>query len=299
MNTIETFLQQLLSDQNLTPEQERTLEAHKTEVTDFLRKEFGNSPIIKYAGSLAKGTMIQDCFDLDIVCYFPSSDTRTLKEIRDDVSTHLGTKYVMQDKASAERIINLKGNTTPSSYHIDVVPGRFIENTKDVFLHIASGDRERMQTNLKTHIDYIANSNCVPIIRLAKTWVSRNNITIKTFVLELFVVRVLSGSHAKSDLKKSFLTVLESFRDEFEKMQLVDPANSGNIVSQLIPGSEKTMVALAAKSALQTVSDSDDVNNWKTIFNEKKQAASSVAGTRIIPVIAPSKPFTPQSPWCI
>lgn len=299
MNTIETFLQQLLSDQNLTPEQERTLEAHKTEVTDFLRKEFGNSPIIKYAGSLAKGTMIQDCFDLDIVCYFPSSDTRTLKEIRDDVSTHLGTKYVMQDKASAERIINLKGNTTSSSYHIDVVPGRFIENTKDVFLHIASGDRERMQTNLKTHIDYIANSNCVPIIRLAKTWVSRNNITIKTFVLELFVVRVLSGSHAKSDLKKSFLTVLESFRDEFEKMQLVDPANSGNIVSQLIPGSEKKMVALAAKSALQTVSDSDDVNNWKTIFNEKKQAASSVAGTRIIPVIAPSIPFTPQSPWCI
>ena len=85
----ENFLQELLASQDLLPEQERALQAHKKEITDFLRAEFGDVPVIKYAGSREKGTMIQDRYDLDIVCYFPSSDTRTLKQIRQDVSARL------------------------------------------------------------------------------------------------------------------------------------------------------------------------------------------------------------------
>ena len=89
--TPEKFLQSLLASQDLSPEQERTLQAHKKEVTDFLRTEFGDEPKIKYAGSREKGTMIKDNYDLDIVCYFPSTDTRSLKEIREDVSNHLSS----------------------------------------------------------------------------------------------------------------------------------------------------------------------------------------------------------------
>ena len=84
----------------------KDLQAHKKEVTDFLRTEFGNDPVIKYAGSWAKGTMIRDCYDLDIVCYFLSSDTRSLKEIRDDVAHRLATHYLTATKASAERIVD-------------------------------------------------------------------------------------------------------------------------------------------------------------------------------------------------
>ena len=74
--------------------------------------------------------MLADKYDLDIVCYFPSGDTRSLREIRADVSTHLRKKYVVQPKASAERITSLKETSTPSGYHIDVVPGRFYRKDK-------------------------------------------------------------------------------------------------------------------------------------------------------------------------
>ncbi len=296
--TPEKFLQSLLASQDLSPEQERTLQAHKKEVTDFLRTEFGDEPKIKYAGSREKGTMIKDNYDLDIVCYFPSTDTRSLKEIREDVSNHLSSKYLMGDKkASAERIKSLKGASAPEGYHIDVVPGRFIEGTSDVFIHVAYGDKERMQTNLKTHIDHIANSGCVPVIRLVKLWAYRNDIHIKTFILELFVVEALSGSRTKDNLESSFLKVMETLKDKFGNLQLIDPANTNNVVSRTISASEKLTVAQAGEDAFNQLDGSDDLSDWKAVFVE-----TDMGGNTMRPISNPpstsSNGFTPQAPWC-
>lgn len=300
MNTIEKFLQDLLDSQNLKPEQELTLKAHKKEVTDYLVTEFQDKqPTIKYAGSYEKGTMIRDCYDLDIVCYFPNTDTRTLKEIRDNVSTHLNKKYIMQDKASAERILSLKGATAPESYHIDVVPGRFISGSNDVFLHLAEGEKERLQTNLKTHISHIKDSSCVPIIRLVKIWAHRNNVKVKTFVLELFVVEVLSGSRSKNNLKDSFLKVLEEMKNRFASIELVDPANTGNVVSRLMPTSEKTAVAQIASKTFNILNSQDSLSVWEGVFNEVVSSARSTTPGLINPTqprTIPNTGFVPHSP---
>ena len=298
--TVESFLNELLESQNLTPEQEHALEDHKREVTEFLREEFGAAPVIKYAGSREKGTMIRDRYDLDIVCYFPSHDPRTLKEIRRDVSAHLQKKYAIEPRASAERIENIRGTTAPYGYHIDVVPGRFIEGTKDVFLHVAYGEKERIQTNLKVHIDYIVTSGCVPPIRLAKLWAHRNSVAIKTFILELFVVRALSGSRNKGNLKEAFRELLEAFKDEFGGLELVDPANSNNVVSRSLSSSEKTMVANAAKTAWDRAADSDDISVWKEVFRDNDQGGLNISmDSPPAPAIvrSPSQGFTPRSPW--
>lgn len=292
--TTNDYLQGLLASQELSLRQENDLQAHKKEVTDFLRVEFGADPKIKYAGSREKGTMISESYDLDIVCYFPSTDTRSLKEIRDDVFIHLSKRYLLESKASAERILNLKGATAPVSYHIDVVPGRFIEGTSDVFLHIASGERERMQTNLKTHIDYIANSGCVDVIRLMKLWACRNQVSIKTFILELFVVQTLEGYENKSNLRMSLLKVFNAMEDNFDTIQLVDPANTNNIVSHLMSASEKFLVADMASSALTGVEGSTDIAHWQTIFGEGGNVGVVMASTNRIPtqIINPSGPWT-------
>lgn len=242
--------------------------------------------------------MIRDSYDLDIVCYFPSTDTRSLKEIRQDVSDHLSKRYLMQDKASAERITNLKGSSSPHSYHIDVVPGRFIEGTKDVFLHVAYGDRERMQTNLKTHIDYIANSGCVPVIRLVKVWSNRNNVQIKTFILELFVVKSLEGFRDKGNLKLSFRKVMEAFKNDFGSTALVDPANTANPVSRLISSSDKVMVSHAAGEAFDKIEFSDNLVDWKAVFRES--LGSTPHARALESAIAKATPISshPQ-PWAL
>lgn len=277
------------------------MQSHKNEVTAFLREEFGDDPVIKYAGSREKGTMICDRYDLDIVCYFPSSDERSLKEIREDVATRLSEKYLLTHKASAERILDLKGADAPGDFHIDVVPGRFIKDTKDVFLHVAQGDKERMQTNLKIHIDHIVDSGCVPIIRLVKLWAHRNNIKIRTFVLELFVVQALSGYQNKGDLKKGFTKALEAFRDDFTSTQLVDPANTNNIVSQLVDDSEKRAISQAAETVLKSIDDSDEVEKWQSAFvdsgsNSKSSVGASASASAAVAYTAGST-FKPNRPW--
>lgn len=296
--TINEYLKGLLTSQDLTPRQEADLESHKEEVTKFLRAEFGEAPIIKYAGSREKGTMIRDSYDLDVVCYFPSSDTRSLKEIREDVSTHLAKEYLLESKASAERILNLRGTTAPASYHVDVVPGRFIEGTKDVFLHVQYGDRERMQTNLKTHIDFIKNSGSVDVIRLMKLWICRNNLGFKTFVLELFVVNALSGFAKKEDLQASVIKVLEEMELNLKTVQLIDPANTNNVVSRVVSATDKSLLIGAASNALTTIDKSDDLTKWKSVFEEGGNRG--VAGVLPYVVPAPAAPIVnPSGPWAL
>ncbi len=294
----EKFLQNLLTSQNLSSQQEEDLQTHKKEITDFLRAEFGMTPVIKYAGSREKGTMNKDKYDLDIVCYFPSTDTRSLKEIREDVAKHLANRYLMKQKASAERILDLKGSQAPHDFHIDVVPGRFIENTKDVFLHVAYGDKERMQTNLKTHIDHIVNSGCVPIIRLVKLWAQRNNVQLKTFILELFVIHALTGSRNKSDLKVGFLEVIEAFKDEFGRTEIIDPANTNNVVSRSLQQFEKDAVVQAAENTFNILENSERLADWQKEFHETNGGHAS--GSPVAPAAvayATGSSFTPARPW--
>ena len=270
--TIQEYLKNLLISQEIKPgsAEMQVLHSHKDEITKFLRKEFGNDPVIKYAGSYEKGTMIQESYDLDIVCYFPSTDLRTLKEIHDDVVDRLKERYVVEEKASAARILNLKDGTSPNDYHVDVVPGRFIEGSSDVFLHVAYGEKERIQTNLNVHIGYIIkNSDCTDIIKLVKLWNHRNNLTIKTFILEIFVVRALKGFQGKTNLKSAFFKVIQSFRDEFGLVELQDPANpTGNIISKLISPSHRILVVQAAKETFAKIEKSDQVELWKKVFRD-------------------------------
>jgi len=298
MKSIEKFLQELLLSQELSPEQEQALQAHKKEVTDFVRDEFGNDPVIKFAGSHEKGTMNCDDYDLDIVCYFPSSDLRSLRDIRDDVSAHLSKKYILEHKASAERITDLKGESVPNNYHIDVVPGRFIEGTSDVFLNVAYGDKERMQTNLKTHISYVVKSGCVSIIRLVKIWSCRNNVRIKTFILELFVIKALAGFQNKNNLKDAFLKVIGELKDKFGNVQLEDPANSNNVVSKSIDPSDKMKVAFAAEQTYDKINDSDNLADWENVFHENTGKSVTWNNHSTVKVNSPAVVFSPRSPWC-
>jgi tRNA nucleotidyltransferase (CCA-adding enzyme) len=58
----------------------------------LLRDEFGSTPTIKYGGSKAKGTMIQESYDLDVVCYHESVSDNTLESLYNKTSTKLSEK---------------------------------------------------------------------------------------------------------------------------------------------------------------------------------------------------------------
>ena len=270
--TVSEFLQKLLKSQELTQQMLDDISLYRKEVEEFLREKFDEEPTIRYGGSKAKGTMIKENYDLDIVCYFPRDCERDIKDIYNDVHKKLSEKYSVTPKTSALRIQKIGNNKEKLDYHIDVVPGRFVDDKKrEAFLYIAQGEGSRIKTDLEKHIDVISKSGCVDVIRLGKLWRVRNNIGLRTFLLELLVIDCLKGSKSKDDLQRSVKQFLEYLRDSISEVRLEDPANTNNVVSDNWSDNERRIISSKAKEALDIVdSDANDLDKWREVFKEPK-----------------------------
>jgi tRNA nucleotidyltransferase (CCA-adding enzyme) len=83
--TTNEYLQAILSAQVLKDDSAelKELQSQRAKVEKLIRDEFGSIPIIRYGGSKAKGTLIKEAYDLDIVCYLPAdSDVHTHRRYR-------------------------------------------------------------------------------------------------------------------------------------------------------------------------------------------------------------------------
>jgi len=292
------YLAKVLASQTLGEDSAEltALEKHRAEVEKLLRDHFKDaSPTIRYGGSKAKGTMIRDAYDLDIVCYFPNDDTSagdTLDDIYNNVQKALETKYLVEPKCSALRLKDLNPLTRGVDFHIDVVPGRFTDDKKsDTFLYISTGEKKRLKTNLDVHVKHVRDSGVVDAIRLMKLWRVRNGLSVRNFILELAVIKLLKTKKDAS-LSMQLEHVWTEFRDNIEELSVEDPANpAGNDLSSLLD-SAKTELAAAAERTLALISSS----GWEAVFGsveEKKEADKTESLRRAAAAVA-----MPTRPWC-
>ena len=93
---------------------------------------------------------------------------RTLKDIFNNVRDKLTEHYYVEPKTSA---IRLRDKNDKTDFHVDVVPGRYVDDSKsDCFIYLNGGKKERLKTNLKMQVDHVKKSGVVPAIRLLKLW---------------------------------------------------------------------------------------------------------------------------------
>jgi hypothetical protein len=257
------YLKALLESQKLEEGSKELadLRRHREEVESLIRAKFP-TPTIRYAGSKAKGTMIRESYDLDLPCYFANDDASagdTLEEIFDAVKAALAESYWIEEKASA---IRLRSRDMKTDFHIDVVPGRFTDDSEtDVFLHRTTGDKARFKTNLQVHIDHVRASGVTDAISLLKLWRKRSGVILKTFVLELIAVELIGGSG--DDLDRQLLDVLTELAERPEQIVVEDPANpSGNDLSDLWSEPVRAAVSEAAQATLSAIRSS----GWEAAF---------------------------------
>ncbi len=274
------YLNEILESQTLDDDGDelKLLRRRRNDVDKLLRKKYGSSPSIRYGGSKAKGTMIKDSYDLDVICYFDNDDTtagETLQEIYDSVAETCEDDYYVERKPSAVRL-KCKDSDDIEDYHIDVVPGRFVDdNRDDVFLYRHSAEKGRQKTNLDVHIDHVKDSGVVSSIRLNKFWRVRNEMSVRNFILELLTIELLKDKKNKS-LTDQLTHVWTELRDNIDDINIEDPANpTGNDFSELFNSTIKFELSEAAKTALENVEKDD----WKAIFGEvpEKKASSASA----------------------
>lgn len=299
MNT-KTYLEKILAQQTLQADGQemKALNEEKIRVENLILKEFKDSnPTIKIAGSIAKGSALKDSYDLDICVYFPKEDSEdcgeTLKEIYEKVKACLEKEYRIVTKPVALRLESNSPSTKGVYCHIDVVPGRFVDGSDgDCFLHITNGDKKYFKTNLKVHLEYIKNSGMIDQIKLLKLWRSRSGLSVRTFILELLVVKILKASKATT-LQDYLIEFWTELRDNIDTVTIEDPANPyGNDLSEIFDEKIKSQLQAAADRTMQLA----ERDRWEDIYGpiEDGDTANRVASI----VSVASNYRTPPRPYC-
>src|SRR5262245_1552045 len=131
--------------------------------------------------------MIQVAYDLDIVVYFPHTDTTPLRDIYATVYRGLrDAALIVEPKTVALRLPYQNG------FHIDVVPGR-AQDSSFRYATLYKNPNGTLQTSLKVHIDAVRREGIREMVRFAKLWRARKGLPWTTFALEITVVRALEG----------------------------------------------------------------------------------------------------------
>lgn len=264
------YLKKILESQTLDSngEEMQQLRSRRDDVKTKLRNKYGSRPSIRYGGSKAKGTMIKEAYDLDVICYFDNDDNsvgETLQEIYESVAETFQDDYLIEKKASAIRLLSRNSDNFGDDYHTDVVPGRFVDEERDdVFLYRNSGEKGRQKTNLDVHINHVKDSGVIDSIRLMKLWRKRNELSIKHFVLELLTIDLLKGKK-NLELTDQLTYVWTELRDNIEDMQVEDPANPyGNDLSELFNATVKFELSNMARITLEII----EKDGWENVFGE-------------------------------
>jgi hypothetical protein len=251
---------------------------------------------IRYGGSKCKNTMIKESYDLDLISFFNCDETKagdTLKELFDNTEKALQPHYFVVRKRSALRLERRENNNI-HYYHIDILPGRFVDDKKeDAYLHQNNGDKDYLKTNVEKQIAHIKNSGLQRVIKLIKYWKVRNGLQIKTFVLELLIIKILKNCD-EADLEKCLNTFWDYVVENWETVYVEDTANpNGNDLSPMLDYAIRSSLKFAAENSLNFVK----AGNWEAVFGPVKDNDSNSSKISVLETIAAttsviSKPWT-------
>ena len=187
---------------------------------------------ITLAGSHAKGTALRDS-DIDLFLRYSPETPGPISAIQ----TSLADRFHGQVRNVAVRI-TYKGLT------VDLVPARR-RDTCDILW------QARFNTWLKTDIPlqirYVRDSGLIDEILALKIWRRRHALRFPSFLMELAVIHALKPNHL---IEEQFTSLLRFLATDFPTTRLLDPANSNNVVSDLLTPVEKLRIARRAAVSL-------------------------------------------------
>lgn len=251
--TAEQWLYGLLDQQTLTDEEVTALRKLRDTIQQQLNVLNG-SPRFYYAGSYGKRTMIHARYDLDIVIYWPSTATYTIKEIYDAVGGLLQNHWKVVRPKTVSWELPFEGG-----FHVDVVPGRALDvQYYEANLH-RTDTGTTLKTSLKKHIDTVRGSGRIDVIRLLKLWRQNKAVPFKkSFLLEMLTIEACKGL-SSDKLGGQVWTTLLYIRDNILGCDVLDPANSNNSLSDDLTTADRTRIRDAAIRALQS-------QTWEQVF---------------------------------
>jgi len=203
------------------------------------------------SGSRAKGTAIDLASDVDFLVSLSNgcnANKGGLEFTYDLLYDHLNNNGYQNLRKQ-----NVSSRITLNSLEIDITPAtRQPGNTYDHSIWL-SKKKTWQKTNIQKHIFDISRSTRLNEIKLIKIWRELNGIDFPSIYLEYLVIQVLSGRSSDiSNLGHNTFYVLTELAKDYGNplfSNIVDPANTNNILSDLLDRSEKNIIISTAKRA--------------------------------------------------
>lgn len=209
---------------------------------------------IKQSGSRAKGTAIKGKSDIDIFLSFNDPNGYfKLKELYDEVYSYLNSVFKNARKQNVSIGIRYGG------FDIDVVPARRVNSASYIKQATRYNDhylwsnrrQNRMLTNIQKHIDLVKYSGLINEIILIKVWREQKGLDFPSIYLELFVIEAFEHYNSLGQTFENRICYLFSYiRNNIDQKRIVDPGNSGNILSDELNLVEKNEIKRAARAAI-------------------------------------------------
>ncbi|MGI6644458.1 MAG: nucleotide-binding domain-containing protein [Bacilli bacterium] len=227
-------LNELLDEYKVTIEFKDAIKVdYREQIENVLDDAFsGYTRSCRYGGSLAKGTANINSCDIDILYYLHSDTDLTLQEIYSTAIKALSEYYNLEAKNSA---ITLKGEKNKKNWDmsVDVVPGRFINHSKEDVNLWCNRTKSSLKTNPDKQIKKIRESEAKDVIRLIKLYREFNNFKFKSFFLEIFTVDIVEANFDINDNLVDKLIKFCNCWDQIGKTTIHDPANSNNNIMDI------------------------------------------------------------------
>jgi hypothetical protein len=306
--------------------------AKKNAVKNALNEKFSDSKASNCldSGSYAKNTAINTKFDID--CCIPfrkktcdgENGYDNLKDMFEDVYKYLRNEYteedeeITKDDVRRQKVsVGLKFDIEGDEFDMDVVPGRerpdhndYNNTSTDLSLYIYPPNRSkketdenktRIKTNIKTHIELLSGSGRTherKVAKLLKVWkTERKNKNggklIKSFMMELYTKEAFDNAEEiPTGLWAKIKMVMNHIIDNITENDLVDPANSSNIVSDSMSDTAKSETKKDMKKTVKEIDeDSDNIKDYFPInedYNDEDDSSES-ASTVSASVLSTSK----------
>ncbi|KJU87256.1 DNA polymerase [Candidatus Magnetobacterium bavaricum] len=164
--------------------------------------------------------------------------------------TTLNQTYHSVRKQNVSVRINLSG------LEVDITPARKqAGNTDDHVIYLSKSDSWK-QTNIPKHIKDISNSVRTNEIKILKIWRELHKLEFPSIYMEYLLVKNILFHKSKDtkDIANNVWHILNELAKNKENplyAEIVDPANSNNILSDLLTNEEKENIINQAKETIK------------------------------------------------
>lgn len=245
-----------------------------------LEKKYGGAlRYVQHSGSYAKHTAVNIKFDMDLCVNFKRTAFTTLRTMYDDVYEYLDSDEFGDEVGDLTEVrpqkvsVGLFFLVDDEVLNFDITPGRRISDADpDCYdLNLCLNDEDssgRMKTNIAKQIAHIKGRKKErETVKLLKVWKFAHFPKLKSFLLELLTIEsfdVKGEANIPSGRWERLKLTMEFIRDNIETINLHDPGNSGNNVTNSLTDRQKTKLAKEMKRALKQVDK--DSNKLKFYF---------------------------------